>query len=293
MASSAHPAESSAYPAKSDVHPDDDDAYPHDDGSLGDYSIVTDSDNSFHSEDEDLSPPKGVPDDVITCLKNGRYLHLSTCADNVPHISLMNYTYLPRSKFDTGPIIIMSTPMASRKTHNMLNNPVVSILVHDWVSHRAPTLSQPAMIPHPEMAPHPAISPHHVPPAHSQGLAELLLGMNTACLSRISSTINGIAEVVPSGSDEEAVYKALHVDHNCFESDDAAIWAASPAVGLWGYDQSVLRGMDDSNRCFMDDKETRVVVVRIIDGKIADLKGEVRNWSVDIEIEEPPVTNGN
>ncbi|OCL07587.1 hypothetical protein AOQ84DRAFT_294802, partial [Glonium stellatum] len=72
-----------------------------------------------------------LPPEVITCLQNARFLHLATSSNNTPHISLMNYTYLPSSPYTRTPAIIMTTPPTSHKTHNLASNPLVSLLVHD------------------------------------------------------------------------------------------------------------------------------------------------------------------
>ncbi|KAJ5396874.1 FMN-binding split barrel-related protein [Penicillium cosmopolitanum] len=80
-----------------------------------------------------------LPSEVVVCLKNSRFLHLATCDNLTPHISLMSYTYLPSTPYDPYPTIIMTTNPASRKTNHLLSNPRLSLLVHDWVSHRPPT----------------------------------------------------------------------------------------------------------------------------------------------------------
>lgn len=74
-----------------------------------------------------------LPSEVVACLENARFLHLATSADNVPHVSLMNYTYLPDSPFTPRgvPVIVMTTNPASRKAENLVGNPNVSLLVHD------------------------------------------------------------------------------------------------------------------------------------------------------------------
>ncbi|CCF33813.1 pyridoxamine phosphate oxidase, partial [Colletotrichum higginsianum] len=72
-----------------------------------------------------------LPQEVVQCLENARFLHLATCTDNIPNVSLMNYTYLPSSDFSSTPVIVMTTNPASRKTQNLLSNPNVSLLVHD------------------------------------------------------------------------------------------------------------------------------------------------------------------
>lgn len=72
-----------------------------------------------------------LPPEVVQCLENARFLHLATCVDNMPHVSLMNYTYLPSSPYSNSPIIVMTTNPASKKMNNLVANPNVSLLVHD------------------------------------------------------------------------------------------------------------------------------------------------------------------
>ncbi|KAJ4287011.1 hypothetical protein N0V90_012892 [Kalmusia sp. IMI 367209] len=226
-----------------------------------------------------------LPEEVTVCLQNARFLHLATSADNVPHISLMNYTYLPSTPYSRHPTIIMTTPPSSQKTHNLASNPLVSLLVHDWVSHRPPTLHQTG-----------GRSPSPRPNPRSGSLAELLLGMNTASLSRISTTINGVAQLIPSGSPEEEWYKQQHLVNNTFgETVDSS---SSPEGGLWGggglerqrQEEYPAEG-DGGTRCYVEGEEVRVVVVHIRDGRIADWKGVVRDWVV-AEDHSSRLTNG-
>lgn len=95
-----------------------------------------------------------LPAEVVQCLENARFLHLATCTDNKPHVSLMNYTYLPSTPYSSSPVIVMTTNPASKKMNNLVANPSVSLLVHDCTS---PILSP---------QPHPKLTP---PPPHSQG----------------------------------------------------------------------------------------------------------------------------
>ncbi|XP_014561194.1 hypothetical protein COCVIDRAFT_87529 [Bipolaris victoriae FI3] len=217
-----------------------------------------------------------LPEEVVTCLQNARFLHLATCSENIPHVSLMNYTYLPNTPYSSSPIIIMTTPASSRKTQNLESNSLVSLLVHDWISHRPPTLSQPGRSPSPTR-----------PAPRSGSLAELLLGMNTASLSRISTTINGVAQMVPSGSEEEIWYKAQHVANNTFSDGTEDIYSTSPGgQGLWGSgglgneaaSGDAPREGNAGAQCYLDGEEVRVVIVKIRDGRIADWKGQVRDW---------------
>jgi hypothetical protein len=190
----------------------------------------------------------------------------------------MNYTYLPSTPYSPTPIIIMTTPPVSRKTQNLESNPLVSLLVHDWVSHRPPTLSQPARSPSPAR-----------PAPRSGSLAELLLGMNTASLSSISTTINGIAEIVPTGSEQESWCKAQHLANNTFGRSGDNDHASFPRTGaFWGEgslrtedrDGSDVGEGDGGTKCYVEDDEVRVVIVRITGGRIADWKGQTRDWTV-------------
>lgn len=115
--------------------------------------------------------------------------------------------------------------------------------------------------------------------------------MNTASLSRISTTINGIAELVPLGSEQESWYKARHLANNTFGSSADDNCSGSPVGGgLWGggglqrssTDDERIREGDGGTKCYVEDNEVKVVVVRITDGRIADWKGQVRDWTVSI-----------
>ena len=167
----------------------------------------------------------------------------------------MNYTYLPSTPYTSHPTIIMTTNPTSKKTHNLISNPNVSLLVHDWVSHRPRTASTNDR----------SASPPRSAPSSS--LAELLLNLNTSELSSISTTINGVARIVESGSEEERYLKERHVENNTFEG-------------------SPLNPNGDGGRgCYIEGEEVQVVVVGIKDGRVSDWKGEVRDWvlnSVDL-----------
>lgn len=184
----------------------------------------------------------------------------------------MNYTYLASTPYNSNPTIIMTTPPSSKKTLNLADNPLVSLLVHDWVSHRPPTLSQPGRSPSPTR-----------PGPRSGSLAELLLGMNTASLSRISTTINGMAEIVAHGSEEESWYKAQHLANNTFEPSEGEQFSSSPVGGgLWGArgraEENEETREGDGGKCYVEGEDAIVVVVKIRDGRVADWKGQVRDW---------------
>jgi Pyridoxamine 5'-phosphate oxidase len=184
----------------------------------------------------------------------------------------MNYTYLPSTPYTPSPTIIMTTNPSSRKTHNLISNPNVSLLVHDWVSHRPPVTTP---------------STHQndrasSPPAETSrsSLATLLANLNTSALSSISATINGTARLVERGTEEEAYLRARHLENNTFEDVERKDGAgANGSQDMWGVDGEAGNDHGDGGRgCFIEGEEVRVVVVSIRDGRVADWKGEVRDW---------------
>ena len=191
-------------------------------------------------------------------------LHLATCDALFPHISLMNYTYLPSTPFSPNPVIIMTTNPLSRKTLNLINNPRVSLLVHDWVSHRPPTRNLEAMR---EGSP--------PPQATRSSLASLLLNLNTSALSSISATINGVARMVGEGSEEEKWCKEKHLENNTFGDqarDERGFFGATPNA-------QASEG-DGGTSCFIEGEAVRVIVVGVREGRIADWKGGVKDWTI-------------
>ena len=223
-----------------------------------------------------------LPTEVETCLKNARFvgisvhpssvgiqadleqLHLATCDALLPHISLMNYTYLPSTPFSPNPVIIMTTNPSSKKTLNLINNPRVSLLVHDWVSHRPPT-----------RIPDPTRDSSPPPQATRSSLASLLLNMNTSALSSISATINGVARMIQEGSEEEKWCKEKHLENNTFGDQ------AREEQGFFGAAQHAQTSEGDGGTsCFIEGEAVRVVVVGVQEGRIADWKGGVKDWTI-------------
>lgn len=206
-----------------------------------------------------------LPADVSQCLKNARFLHLATVntlqpSQPLPHVALMNYTFLPAYN-EEGPVIIMTTNAQSLKTQNLQTNPRVSILVHDWVSHRPPTAA--------------AVGGDRSgsPPAAAtrSSLASMLLNLNTSALSSISTTIAGIARILPAGSEEEKWCKAAHLANNTFEGQ------LSTEAGFF---RPQTQEIDSGASGYIEGDDVRVVVVPIREGRTSDFKGGVRDWLV-------------
>ncbi|OAA61691.1 pyridoxamine phosphate oxidase [Niveomyces insectorum RCEF 264] len=262
-----------------------------------------------------------LPTEVVQCLENARFLHLATCVNNQPYVSLMNYTYLPHAyalpssssspslaptapagSSSSGPVIVMTTNQASKKTHNIHANPNVSLLVHDWVSHRPMTRRLSAGSARSEefsagavasgapagtaaaaaAAPAPAVPATENP----SSLAALLLNLNTAAVSSISCTFNGTARLLPAGSAEEAYYRQQHLANNTFDADPVG-------PNETRIHQQIARGGENHNGTPVagggggggeddgDGEEVRVIVVAIRDVRISDWKGHVRDWVLE------------
>lgn len=181
----------------------------------------------------------------------------------------MNYTYLSSSPYplppipgsssasnETGPLIILTTQNVTKKTLNLVSNPRVSLLVHDWVSHRpsSTTIDPTASITNPTMEEERAAqiqSGQAFPPRPEQSsLAALLTNLNSAELSSISATLNGYAHLVPPGTEEEEFYKNKHLQNN----------------------------PEAENRCYLVGEELRVVVVRIGWARVSDFRGGVKDY---------------
>lgn len=176
----------------------------------------------------------------------------------------MNYTYLPSTPFHSHPSIIMTTNPSSKKTLNLIKNPNVSLLVHDWVSHRPPTAN-------------PNLTQTSSPPpqATRSSLASLLLNLNSSALSSISATINGVARIVERGTAEEKFCKEKHLENNTFGDQ------AREERGLLGGPDGASGPGDGGRGRFIEDEEVRVVIVDVKDGRIADWKGSVWDFVID------------
>lgn len=184
----------------------------------------------------------------------------------------MNYTYLPSSPHSPTPVIIMTTNPASKKMTNLLANPNVSLLVHDWVSHRPPTATTTAA------ARRLSGGGPSVSPTRSSSLASLLLNLNTSAMSSISATINGAARVVRAATDEERYYRQAHLENNTFDSDTAGFNPFGQPGGGGGGGAGSRSTEDGGRECFVAGEEVRVIVVEVREVRISDWKGNVRDW---------------
>ena len=158
----------------------------------------------------------------------------------------------------------MTSNPSSKKTINLVSNPNVSLLVHDWVSSRPPNLSGQDR----------ERSPVGARAGVRSGLANMLMQMNSAAVSSISATINGEAIVMDSGTEEEKWCKRQHLENNTFEGQ------ADGSEQIFGTSPSRARTEDGGRGSYIEGEDVRVVVVKIRDGRISDWKGGVKDWVI-------------
>jgi hypothetical protein len=162
----------------------------------------------------------------------------------------------------------MTSNPSSKKTQNLISNPHVSLLVHDWVSTRPPNVTSSGR----ERSP---------VGARSTSLANMLMQMNSAAVSSISATINGDALVLESGSEEEKWCKEQHLANNTFEGSEGSRQMRALSSGdIFGTSPADGRAGDGGRGSYIEDQDVRVVVVRIRDGRISDWKGGVKDWVI-------------
>ncbi|KAK8074548.1 hypothetical protein PG997_009211 [Apiospora hydei] len=193
-----------------------------------------------------------LPPEVVQCLDNARFLHLGTCTNNQPHVSLMNYTYLPSSPYSTEPTIIMTSNPSSKKANNLVENPNVGIPPPPTQGRR-PSGGSPG-------------------PEHRSSLASLLQDMNASALSSTSATMAGVATLIPPGSDEERYYREQHLENNTFDTE------AAGGAPVFNREAEQSRSREDGGSVFLAGEEVRVIVVKIRDVRTSDWKGVVRDY---------------
>lgn len=170
-----------------------------------------------------MSCTEKFPHHLIELIKTSKYVHLATAStDCIPSVSLMNYTYIPADKTfknDNGEkdcYIIFATFNNTEKYINILSNPTVSMLFHDWVtannlSVKKNNLSR-SGTPMQEGSVTPA--PISSAPQHPSKLLNLLQQLNQAELNEMSATIRGHAIPIEPASQESNYYKDILLKTN-------------------------------------------------------------------------------
>lgn len=120
-------------------------------------------------DSEWLKPP--LPQPVVEMLRASRLCHLATSSVGEPHLSLMNFSYFVEDE-----VVIFCTRRDTKKYHQILEQPNVAILIHDF-----PNLKQ---------------------------------NQDDDSKKTGSITLNGLVEVCEQGSVEEAKYRKIHLAWN-------------------------------------------------------------------------------
>lgn len=163
-----------------------------------------------------------LPQDIVTCLTNARYLHLGTCAENFPHVSLMNYIYVPAAECSrytskAEDCVVMTCSRRTKKFFNITANPRVSLLVHDWSTRQQAT--------------------------NATDLTALLSSLNAASLSKHSITLNGVAEVMSGPAEQHFKEKML----DSASGDEARCYIEDPDSAVIAVHFGSARISDKSN----------------------------------------------
>lgn len=74
-----------------------------------------------------------LPLEIVSLLKKERVCFLATSLHDQPHLSLMNFTFLPEEG-----LIILSSRRNTKKVTNILNNPQVALLVYQTGDEQPP-----------------------------------------------------------------------------------------------------------------------------------------------------------
>lgn len=144
-----------------------------------------------------------LPPSVTKLLKSKKLVHLATCNDSKPHVSLMNYSFIVK---EDAAYIVLLTPTCTTKYKNMVANPNVSLLVHDWVSSSS--------------------APGEEQGKRRNSLFELLANINKAEISSVSVMLDGEAHELKKGSEEYDFYKSVHLNSGFINETQAENYIA-------------------------------------------------------------------
>ncbi|BFZ54897.1 hypothetical protein PYCC9005_001934 [Savitreella phatthalungensis] len=211
------------------------------------------------------SQDESLPQDVIEVLRHARYLHLGTSCNDFPHVSLMNFLHVPAGSVDdlslTGgdaaDCVALICSRRTKKYFNIVKNPRVSLLVHDWstrASHESTTGGDKASD---EAG---GFSDRGL---REGGLASLLSALNAAALSKHSVTLSGTAEVV-----SDPVRAAFFRERMKGEGTRAQ-WS------------------QEDVKCWVESDDTDVVLVHLGSARISDRGDHVHKWKQANALDTP------
>ncbi|ODV95364.1 hypothetical protein PACTADRAFT_58092 [Pachysolen tannophilus NRRL Y-2460] len=187
-----------------------------------------------------------LPSEVLNLLQTERFVHLATCKDNIPHVSLMNYTYLPPNELYGGlsstiknePYLILTTPTNTKKFENIKSNKIVSLLIHDWITSKKNLETNVSFQ-----------NGNNSELEQSSSLLKFLQNLNQSELSQFSATLFGEAIILSNDDESRQYYKEKHLRAN------------------------------PSAKVFIDGDDIAIILVKIISSKVADAQNNVNEYS--------------
>ncbi|EHN01026.1 YLR456W-like protein [Saccharomyces cerevisiae x Saccharomyces kudriavzevii VIN7] len=156
-----------------------------------------------------------IPKDLLHLIKRSKYVHVATCSSNcIPSVSLMHYIFVSASEIfdkqkgsidtDHNDYIIFTVFEESVTFSNVIGNPNVALLFHDWITAKNLTLRKKSI--HSENCP--------IVQSESTRLNDFLGDFNQSELNQMSATANGIADIVDPDSEESTYYRRLLLTAN-------------------------------------------------------------------------------
>lgn len=156
-----------------------------------------------------------IPNDLLQLIKLSKYVHVATCSSKcIPSVSLMHYIFVSSAETfhkheygidsDRNDYIIFTVFEKSVKFRNVIENPNVALLFHDWITAKNLTLRKKSI--HDENC--------SSGQAGSTKLNDFLRDLNQNELNQVSATVNGIADIVDPDSEESTYYRRLLLKAN-------------------------------------------------------------------------------
>ncbi|QHS75151.1 pyridoxal 5'-phosphate synthase SPAR_L04590 [Saccharomyces paradoxus] len=157
-----------------------------------------------------------IPKDLLRLIKSSKYVHVATCSSNcVPSVSLMHYIFISSTEtfhkhehsidIDRNDYIIFTVFEKSVTFSNVMSNPNVALLFHDWITAKNLTLRKKSVHDNDDCS---------LVESESTKLNNFLRDLNQSELNQVSATVNGIADIVDPDCEESTYYRRLLLTAN-------------------------------------------------------------------------------
>lgn len=169
----------------------------------------------------------------------------------------MNYVYIDSSSSSSSSsssanpesIVIVGAATSSHTYQNILQNPNVAILIHDWTTGKSLDSAAAAVD---------VSSPSH----GISSLSQFIFQMNQSALSHRSAALNGVAEIVSdSSANGNPAFGGNH--------------ASSSSVEF--YKQQLLHANPEAE-CFIKQDNIAIIKVRILKAKVSDSANHISEY---------------